>query len=96
VNTRKFQVGDYARPLYVQPYVDWLRLGRPLKVMAIIPCTHGGHCYYRFSSRRGRPAAEIRSDRLRTLAQRYRRDGRVDFHDSPSPASVGDCGLARD
>jgi hypothetical protein len=71
MSTRKFQIGEYARPLYVQPYVDWLRLGRPLKVTAIIPCTHGRHCYYRFSSRRGRPAPEIRSDRLRTLDQRY-------------------------
>jgi hypothetical protein len=76
VTTRKFQVGDYARPLYVQPYVDWLRLWRPLKVKAVIPTTHGGHCYYRFSSRRGYPAPEIRSDRLRTLDQRYRRPKR--------------------
>jgi hypothetical protein len=76
MTTRKFEVGDYARPLYVQPYVDWLRLWRPLKVKAVIPTTHGGHCYYRFSSRRGYPAPEIRSDRLRTLDQRYRRPKR--------------------
>jgi len=71
MTTRKFEVGDYARPVYVQPCYDWLNRSRPLKVMAVLPATHGGHCYYRFASRRGRPAPEIRSDRLRTLDQRY-------------------------
>jgi hypothetical protein len=74
MSTRKFDVGDRVRPIYVQPCYDWLNRSRPLKVVAVIPARHGGHCYYRFASRRGRPAPEIRSDRLRTLDQRYAPD----------------------
>jgi len=71
MTTRKFEVGDRFRPVFVPPSFPWLRLGRLLKVVEVVPCTHGGHCYYRAAPRRGRPGAEIRSDRARTQEQRY-------------------------
>ena len=69
--TRKFAIGDKMRPAAVPGNQPWLRLGRALKVVEVVPCTHGGHCYYRAAPRRGRPGAEIRSDRARILAERY-------------------------
>ena len=75
MSTRKFRVGDRARPRVVQPCYWWLNRSRPLKVVAVIPATHGGHCYYTFAARRGRPAPEIRSDRLRTHEERLRAPG---------------------
>jgi hypothetical protein len=71
MSTRKFAVGDRFRPAYVPASQPHLRLGRLLKIVEVVGCTHGGHCYYRAASRRGRPGAEIRSDRARTQEQRY-------------------------
>jgi hypothetical protein len=70
---RKFEVGDRFRPTYVPGNQPWLNISRKLKVVEVVPCTHGGHCYYRAASRRGRSGAELRSDRARTPVQRYRR-----------------------
>jgi len=70
--TRKFNKGDLMRPAAVPGNQPWLRLGRTLKVVEVVPCTHGGHCYYRAASRRGQPGAELRGDRARTLEDRYR------------------------
>jgi len=72
MTTRKFEVGDRFRPVFVPPSFPWLRLGRLLKVVEVVPCTHGRHCYYRARSSHGRPGAEIRSDKARNPSMRYR------------------------
>lgn len=75
MTTRKFQVGDRVRPMRRTPAISahpWLKTGRVLTIIEVIPCSHGYHCWYRTASRRGRPQPLFRSDELRRQDERYR------------------------